>query len=557
MNVAEYTARFLVEKKVGHVFGFQGSAILELLHAMIDTKRIEYIQNYHEQASSFCADAYARVTGNIGVAIATSGPGAINLISGIVNAYFDSIPCLFFTGQDYLKNINKPDNVRQNGFQGLDIVSMVRPVTKYAETIKDEKNIRYELEKAYYLATSGRPGSVLLDIPIDIQFKEVNVSELQGFDAPQEESFELGKVDEFISMLRKAKRPVILAGGGIRIAGVEDMFNQFADLVRIPVVTTLNGRDAYSNAFGFSGLYGNSHSNLAILNSDLLIVLGSRLGQQQVGKDRNKYTKAKIVHVDVDKGELNRVLDEELSIHCDLRTFLGNLLRELSNTDLPDFQSWYKQVELWAEKYSKNAHVNKDKLDPVEFVELITTFFDDHAIMTADIGQNQMWVAQGVKMRNSQRLLMSSGLGPLGYSLPAAIGAKVAKPNNQVIAFTGDGGLQMNIQELLLVGQKQLDIKIIVFNNNTLGLVRENQERWGYSQYYGTNPKDFVCADLQMVAKTYGLKYIEIRSLNGVRKIGQALADKVPYLIDVKISYGSKCMNRYDDFENIKSDLVV
>ena len=348
-----------------------------------------------------------------------------------------------------------------------------------------------------------------------------------------------------------------MAGGGIRIAGARELFKQFVELVKIPVVSTLNGRDAYDNAFGFAGLYGNSYSNLAIFNSDLLIVLGSRLGKHHVGKNKENYTKARIIHVDVDQSEFGRAVDEDLSVHSDLKSFLSILNTSLRQTELPDFQGWYKQVEIWTEKYVENTHINDIGIDPVEFVELTTALFDDDAIMTADVGQNQMWVAQGVKIKSNQRLLNSSGLGPMGYSLPAAIGAKTAKPNSQVIAFMGDGGLQINVQELLLVGQKQLDIKIVVFNNSTLGMIRETQEKYYDSHYYGTGSKNFVCADLSMLAKTYGLKYLTITSLDDIEKIKRSLGDKFPYLIDVKISFDSKCLNRYDDFKNIGGDISV
>ena len=556
MNVAEYIAQFLISKNVKHVFGFQGGAILKLIDAFMETKKISYVQNYHEQASSFCADAYSKITGNIGVAIATSGPGAINLMGGIVNSYLDSTPCLFFTGQDYVDNFKKPEDVRSNGFQDLDIVTMLKSVTKYAKTICDENSIKYELEKAFYLATSGRPGSVVIDIPVDIQFKEVDINNLNGFIPPTTDTYELDKVHNVISMLREAKRPVILAGGGIRIAGVQDMFKQFVDLAKIPVVATLNGLDAYNDTFGFAGIFGNSYSNLAILNSDLLIVLGSRLGQHHVGKIKNNYTKAKVIHIDIDKSEFNRALDEDLSIYSDLKSFLANIIKELYKTELPDFQNWYNQIEFWAKKYAENTHINKDGLDPVKFVESVTAIFDNDAIMTADVGQNQMWVAQGVKIRNKQRLLNSTGFGSMGYSLPAAIGAKIAKPKNQVIAFTGDGGLHMNIQELLFVGQKQLDIKIIVFNNNTLGLIRETQKRYFDNKYNGTNPNEFVCTDLFLLSKTYSLKYLKINNLNEINKIEKSFTEKVPYLIDVKISINSKTLNRNDDLQNIEQDII-
>jgi acetolactate synthase-1/2/3 large subunit len=556
MLVAEYIAQFLVEKNIKHIFGYPGSAMLKVLHSIINTNEIEYVQNYHEQASSFAADAYARVTGDIGVAIATSGPGAINLISGICSAYFDSVPCLFLTGQDHAMALKKNSGVRSNGFQDLDIVTMVKHVTKYASTIKKPDQIRYEMEKAYYLATSGRPGSVLLDIPIDIQFKEIDINKLKGFKTPQK-SLKPAKSTGVASHIKKSKRPVILVGGGVRISGAQQIFKQFVDLVKIPVVSTLNGLDVYPNTFGFAGIYGNSYSNLAVLNSDLLIVLGSRLGKHHVGKNKENYTKAKIIHVDIDKSELNRSLGADLTIHSDLKSFLTTIMQELRRNELPDFKEWHKQIEFWSKKYKKNTHNNKVGVDPVEFIELVTDLFEDDAVMTSDIGQNQMWVAQGVKIKNNQRLLNSSGLGPMGYSLPAAIGAKIARPKNQVFAFMGDGGLQINVQELHFIGQKELDIKIIVFNNNTLGMIRETQEKHYNAQYYGTNPSEFTCTDLRLLARAYNLKYVEIKRLQDVKKIKKSLTNKKPCLIDVKISLDSKCLNRYDDLKKISGDISV
>jgi acetolactate synthase-1/2/3 large subunit len=555
MNVSEFITNFFISRKIMHVFGFQGGAILKLLDSMISSGCIEYIQNYHEQASSFCADAYARISGNVGVAMATSGPGATNLINGIANAQFDSIPCIFITGQDYTYNIDKPEGVRQNGFQDLDIVSMVKPITKYAVTITDPNRIRYELEKAFYLATSGRPGAVLLDIPIDIQFASINENNLNGF-IPEEESYEIDKVHEVISRLKQAGRPVILAGGGVRIAKAVGELKEFADFSGIPVVATLNGIDAYDKTFSFSGLHGNTFSNLTVYNADLLIVLGARLGLRQVGKYKNNYSKAKIIHVDIDKNELNRVLLEDLSIYADLKLFLAALNQALKQEVLPDFREWYATVEKWEKNYSQNTFLNEDGIDPVRFIRELSRLFADDAIITADVGQNQMWVAQALKIKKSQRLLNSSGFGSMGYSLPAAIGAKTANPEAQVIAFTGDGGLQMNVQELLLLSRRRLDIKCIVFNNNTLGMMREVQRRYFDSKYYGSREQYFVCVNLELLAQTYGIGYLRVPTEGDLSKIEQVLNTNGPYLIDLQISSESKLLNRYDEAEVFENEAI-
>ncbi len=548
MRVADYIAQFLVDRQIRHVFGFQGSAILRMLHSMLETGRIRYIQNYHEQAASFCADSYARISGRTGVAIATSGPGAVNLIGGIVNSYYDSIPCMFFTGQDYVSNIMKGENVRTNGFQDMDIVSMVKPVTKYARTITDETLIRYELEKAYFLAHSGRPGSVLLDIPIDIQFKEIQPDRLTGF-YPQDIDYPCSEIPQVMDLIKKAEKPLILAGGGIRASGSYDVFRKFFVSSGISVVTTLNGIDSCSSSIGFAGLHGNTAANLAVLNADLLLVLGSRLGQRQVGKEKSKYTKAKIIHVDIDHSEFNRSVDEDFSIFCDLRIFLNEMLTTAVRTDFPEYRDWKTQIKHWETEYEDNVCVNSSIMDPVRVVRKLWKLFDDNAIVTCDIGQNQMWAAQGNRITENQRMIHASGYGPMGYSLPAAVGARIAAPHRQVIGMMGDGGLQMNLQELLLIGQNQINIKVLVFNNNTLGLIRETQERYFNSEFPGTNPDDFVCCNLAGAAETFNLDYAEISSLDDVPAVSSVLNSSRPALVDIKIDMDARCLNRYDDFQ--------
>jgi len=546
MNVAEYIAQFLVEKKIRHVFGFQGGAILKLVDEIVATGEVEYVQNYHEQASAFCADAYGRVTGNIGVAVATSGPGATNLVTGIANAQMDSIPTLFITGQDYTANITKDNEARQNGFQDLDIVSIVRPITKYAVLVTDANQIRYELEKAYWLATSSRPGAVLIDIPIDVQFTDIDLQSLVGFkqDNDSDDIFETACV---IDLINQAKRPIILVGGGVRISNAQKEVREFAALTNIPVVSTVNGLDVVEGAYGFAGLHGNTFSNLAIQNADLLLAFGVRFGQRQVGKVPLDYSKAHVVHVDIDENELQRVFPNELAIKADLKQFLRALNDEIHGIGFPDFCTWHKKIRLWVTKYHANSYMNKDGVDPVRAVEEMLPLLTPKAILTCDVGQNQMWVAQGFRVKTGQRLLNSCGLGSMGYSLPAAIGAKTAFPDRQVIAFTGDGGLQMNLQEFMFIGQRQVGIKCVVFNNNTLGMMREVQARYYNKHYYGANPLDFACVDLDMLSKVYKIGYRRVEALGDITGLHSVFADDKPYIIDLAVAFSSLLSNRYDE----------
>lgn len=556
MNVAQYVARFLVEKKVRHVFGYQGGAILKLVDEMVATGEIEFIQNYHEQGSAFCADAYSRVTGNLGVALATSGPGATNLITGIVNANLDSIPTLFITGQDYKANITNNNGARQNGFQDLDIVSIVKPVSKYAALVTDPARIRYELEKAFYHATETRPGAVLLDIPIDIQFAEIAPDQLEGFLEEVSVAPPTFNPTEVIDIIKASSRPLILVGGGVRLSNTHELVNKFARQTGIPVISTLNGLDVFEGNYGFAGLYGNTSANLAAQNADLMIVLGARLGQRQVGKMPEKYTTARIIHVDIDANELQRVFSDELAICSHLGDFLENLIHELSQVDLPSYVEWANKIRNWLFKYSDNARLNEIGLDPVRVVDKILPLLSTDAILTNDVGQNQMWVSQSFRVRTGQRLLNSVGLGSMGFSLPAAIGAKIAYPDRQVVAFMGDGGLQINIQELMLVSLRQLGLKCVVFNNKTLGMIREVQIRYYKANYHGANPDEFGCVNLRMLAQTYGLGYRIIEKMEDISALGEVFSDNKPYIIEVPLDLDSKLTNRYDEASCFQAESI-
>lgn len=556
MNVAQFVANFLLEKGVRHVFGYQGGAILKLVDEFVATGKIEFIQNYHEQGSAFCADAYSRVTGNLGVALATSGPGATNLITGIVNANLDSIPTLFITGQDYKANITNSSGARQNGFQDLDIVSIAKPITKYASLVIDPARIRYELERAYFCATQGRPGAVLLDIPIDIQFAEIDPHALEGFIQPTAPSALAINTSEVIHMIQAAERPLLLVGGGIRLSGVHEMLGEFVQLTNIPVISTLNGLDVYEGNYGFAGLYGNTAANLAAQNADLMIVLGARLGQRQVGKTPENYTKARIIHVDIDVVELKRVFADELAINTHLATFLVEMLPILREIDLPDYSSWHQTIRNWQKKYHVNALLNDRGLDPVRVVEEMLKLLSTNAILTSDVGQNQMWVAQAFKVKKGQRLLNSVGLGSMGFSLPAAIGAKFAAIERQVVSFMGDGGLQINIQELMLVGMRQLGLKCVVFNNKTLGMIREVQIRYYKANYHGANPQEFGCVDLKMLAQTYGLGYRLIESMEDIATLVEVFSDDLPYIIEVPLDLDSRLTNRYDEARCFEAERI-
>ena len=548
ITVAKYISKFLEEKNIKHVFGYQGGAVMKVIAEVRD----KYIQNYHEQASAFCADGYSRVNNEIGVAISTSGPGATNMITGIANAYCDSIPVLFITGQDVLSNLDFSRNLRTNGYQDVNIVKMVEPITKYALTLTDATRIRYELEKCFYVATSGRKGPVLIDIPSDIQACEIDESSLEGFLPKEQEEYKYD-IDAIRDLINNSAKPLILVGGGVKRGNATDIVDEFSLKTQIPVITTLNGRDSSYVAYGFSGMHGHVYANLAIKNADLILALGTRFGIQQAGKNHKEYTNAKIIHVDVDEFELNRTLETDINIKADVREFVDKLNKETLSVSISD---WLEVLKLWKDKYYDANCVNEEGIDPVKFVRkfLYDYKFD---VITTDVGQNQLWVAQGVEnLEEGQSYLTSSGLGSMGYAIPAAIGASYVK--NNVVAFCGDGGLQMNLQELQLIASKNLNIKIVVFNNKTLGKIKEMQLKSDVPNFVGTCEEDFSCLDLSKIADLYGISYKRISQTNEVNDIGTLVNTAGACIIDVEVSNMAKLATKLDNDilkrETIKCD---
>lgn len=544
MTVADYIAGFLTSKGVKHLFGFQGSAMLKMLDSIAATNKITYIQNFNEQASAFGAEAYARVTNEIGVAIATSGPGATNLITGIADAFCDSIPVLFITGQERTALINSRGKARQNGFQDANIVSIVRPITKYAVLLDNPENVCYELEKAFYYATTGRKGPVLIDVPIDIQFQEVNEHDLRGFTAPEQKAEELTGLSDIVSEIKKAKKPLILAGGGVRSAKAEVLLDDFCKKTGIPVVATLNGLDACRHIAGFGGLYGNTVANLALLNADLLLIFGARLASQHTGKERAAYNgNAKIIRVEIDETEFGRTaFKENILIPCDLYSFFPAVLPLLNRTD---FKNWNDQIASWKERYGERIAQVKKGLSPVKTVQTVLQKSDENAVVTVDVGENQMWAAQAFIPNGKRRFLSSSGFGAMGFSLPAAIGASFAA--GQVVAFTGDGGFQMNLQELNTLSLWRRNVKCFVFNNSCLGLMRSVQTKFYNSRFHGNTPETFTCPDLEKLAETFKLNFTRLKTENDFQNLNAVFGDKEPWLIDVEIDPDTRALNRYDD----------
>lgn len=546
MKVSHVIASFLAKHGIKYVFGFQGGSVTHLIDSISRNSNINYIQTYNEQGAAFAADAYGRVSEDgIGVALATNGPGATNLITGIANAYCDSIPTLFLTGQVHSYSMKNSD-VRQESFQEIDICSVVKPITKYCVTVRDKDDVLPCLIKGISIAKKDRPGPVLIDIPVDIQGADINEYDSNFEEINTECSvarssnlYEL--CGEIVNMLRAANAPLILLGGGVE-QKITNTIQYISENYEIPVVTSLMGIDKIKHGsplfVGFIGTYGNRYANLAIQNSDLLIVVGSRLDQRQTGKNRLKFApNAKVVHVDIDYSELKHFIKEDISILSDSKSFFLSLKESLASSNFEKkYSKWKKQITRWKELYDSTSELtNVNGINPNQFMKELGLRLHENAIVCSDVGQNQMWVAQSLRVKADYfRLLNSGGLGAMGYSLPASIGAYFANKQSKVIAIMGDGGLQMNIQELQLLHQYSMPITVVVMNNHSLGMIRDIHKKY-YDCNFEGSVYGFSVPPLEKIADAYGLNYAHISSEQDFQLINQVIASSKPYLVDVEL----------------------
>ena len=472
----------------------------------------------------------------IGVAVASSGPGAINLISGIANAFYDSIPCLFITGNVSAATMKRDLCVRQNAFQENDIVSMVSKITKYAVTVLDVHSLRYHLERAVFLAKEGRPGPVLLDIPHNIQKAELDFTCEMRFEEKEcSTKIPHSEICSLISDISTAKRPIIVVGGGGQKESTRRLLGLLFDKWNIPVVSTLRGLDTIShdriNYVGFGGAYGNRAANCALRYADVVLVLGSRLDERFlcVGEDKNVFLTKNIIHVDIDAVELGRVLPHEKRIHGDLALFLQQLL----DVDIPslDFSEWIDIIRAWDQRYPSVPEAWSINRAAFELVRC----GDDTTIFTLDVGINQMSIAQVIALNGKQHCYTSAGHGAMGCSLPLAIGASYASPDKVVNCFVGDGALHMNIQELLLIKKKQLPVHLILINNSCLGMIRDYQSKAFASRYHAT--VDLLQdVDYEGLAKGYGLQYFRIDSPYRLDSAAELIRSAEPCFIELVFS---------------------
>ncbi|MEO6287394.1 MAG: thiamine pyrophosphate-binding protein [Dyadobacter sp.] len=514
MKVSDYIAAFIHKQGINVVFEMAGGMITHMLDSIAAYNEIKIVSMHHEQAASFAADAYGRVTGRPGVALATSGPGATNLLTGIGSCYFDSSPAVFITGQVNLHEQKGDRSIRQLGFQETDIASMAEPITKAVYRITDASQIKQVFEEAFLVSISGRPGPVLIDIPMNIQRAEIDVDQIlyieKEFTAPSVKT----NHQEIFDRIMAATKPVILAGGGIRSSGAGPLFTEFIEKTQLPVITSLLGIDVLPRTdehnVGFLGSYGNRWANLAVGESDLILVLGSRLDIRQTGADTNFFKSKTIIHVDCEIGELNNRIDNCYIINDDLIHFLQESLNFIRTTNITiECSGWKARINTLKISWPDINELPSVKgINPNIFMHKLSANAESISAWIADVGNHQMWAAQSLELVEGQRFLTSGGMGAMGFALPAAIGACFAS-NKPVVVIAGDGGFQLNIQELQTIFRNNLQVKMIVINNNNLGMIRQFQDSYFNSRYQSTF-WGYSAPDFAKVATAYGIESLTI-----------------------------------------------
>ena len=499
MTGAQAVVEAFTKEKVEYVFGLPGGACLPLFDALYDAK-FKVILVRHEQGAIHMAEGYARSTGRPGVAVVTSGPGATNTVTGIADAYMDSIPLVVITGQV------KSFLIGNDAFQEADVTGITRPITKHNYLVKDVKQLPRVLKEAFYIATHGRPGPVLIDFPSDVSLAQVDFEypekiEIRGFKPTM--NGHPGQIKKAAKLIAKAKQPIIYTGGGVIISGAAKELQELVEKTNIPCTNTLMGLGGVSGThplfLGMLGMHGTVYANKAVHECDLLIAIGARFDDRVTGDVSKFIPKAKVIHIDVDPSAISKNVKVDIPIVGDVKQVLAELNKIVKTVDT---KAWREQIDAWKKEFPLRYTNNDNTVRPQYAIQKLCEILGSDAIVSTDVGQHQMWAAQYYKLSGPNQFLTSGGLGTMGYGFPAAIGAQLAFPKKMVVCITGDGSIQMNIQEMATAVINKLPIKIAIINNNYLGMVRQWQEIFYKERYSSSdmsgNP-DFV-----KLAEAYG-----------------------------------------------------
>jgi acetolactate synthase-1/2/3 large subunit len=528
---AQVIVQSLIDAGVDVLFGFPGGQVIPLYDALYSAP-IRHILARHEQGAAHAADGYARATGKVGVCVATSGPGATNLITGLATAYMDSVPMVAITGQVPVTMIGN------DSFQEADTYGITIPVTKYNYLVKDANLLPQVIREAFHIASTGRPGPVLIDIPRDLQQAQVVPGKVGPVKLPGYSLVIKGhpkQIETALEAIHDARRPVIYVGGGIISSGASEELRRFVKKTRIPITTTMMGKGCYPEddelSLGMLGMHGTKYANMTIYESDLIIAMGARFDDRVAGDVKRFAPLAKIVHIDIDSAEIGKRLPVAIPIVGDLKSVLTILEEKVEPVDRP---RWLERVAAWKKQYPL-TYVQDQVIKPQYILEKVNEVTQGEAIITTDVGQHQMWAAQFIRTTQPRRFLTSGGLGTMGYGFPAALGAQVGRPDLPVICLTGDGSFQMCIQELATARQYNLPVKIFIFNNGCLGMVRQWQELF-YGRRYSQTCFEFN-PDFGKVAEGYAIPSLLVTEPDQVRPaIEKALNTNGPMLVDFLVA---------------------
>ena len=523
----------LINEGVDVMFGIPGGTVIPLFDVIYDTAEIKFILSRHEQGAVHMADGYARTTGKAGVVIVTSGPGATNTVTGILNAYMDSIPMVIFTGQVALPQIGN------DSFQEADTVGITRPITKHNYLVTDVNDIPRIVKEAFHITRTGRPGPVLIDIPFDIQREEIdyeypkNIS-IRGYNPKYEGHPQ--QIERVANVITKSKRPVIYSGGGVILSNASEELGELARKSQIPVTSTLLGLGAFPEtdtlSLGMLGMHGTWYSNKAVQECDLLICIGARFDNRITGNVQKFSPNSVKIHIDIDPTNIGKVVETKYPIVGDIKRVLKKLIPKISKLDT---KNWLKTIYGWKMEHPLKYEHN-DVIKPQYVIEKIYELTKGDAIISTSVGQHQMWVAQYYKFTKPRTLLSSGGLGTMGYGFPAAIGAAVGNPDKVVFSISGDGSFQMNLQELATAVKLGLNVKVCIMNNGYLGMVRQWQDLFYNKRYSGVELKD-CNPDFVKLAESYGAVGLRAENTSDVDEVLKKAIEinNIPVLIDFKI----------------------
>lgn len=563
-KLSDYLMDYLSKEGVHHIFMLPGGGCMHLVDSLGKHPNIDYTVNLHEQATAIAVEAYAQYTNDIGVGLVTTGPGGTNAITGVASAWLDSIPCLFISGQVKREDMKGSRGVRQMGFQEIDIVEMVKPITKYAVTVTDPNTILYHLQKALHLAKSGRFGPVWLDIPLDVQAAMINENELLVFDPkeiPVHISVDNQKIHDTIELINQSKRPVILVGNGVRLSNAVSLFLEFAQILNIPILTTWKTIDILPEDhrlyIGRPGSIGQRGANFALQNSDLFISIGARLDFGQIGYNHKNFARAaKKIIIDIDESEIGKMMTPiDVAISTDAKVFIQKMMDNQNLIQKRDHKVWLEKCINWKTKYpvvQKSYYDQENYVNDYVLIDLLSNELNSNDLLVpGSSGACSERTMQAFKVKQGIRIFNSEGLGAMGFGLPSAIGGCIASSRKRTICIDGDGGFVLNMQELEVVKRLSLPIKLFILNNSGYASIRITQKNYFQERYVGSNVSSgLTLPDFCKVASSFGIESIRIRNNKElIQNIKTILNGDGPILCELMIDPEQTTMPRVSSFQ--------